>query len=65
MKKLIFGILLFLIPLSHSYATVNTLTLANSYVSGSKRICVYQDSRRTEIIEIKSSQSCPSKKTFK
>lgn len=64
MKKLILSAILFLLPVSYCFGTVNTLTLTESYVSGSKRICVYQDSRRTEIIEIESSRSCPSKKTF-
>ncbi|OVZ95231.1 hypothetical protein CBW58_00255 [Yersinia frederiksenii] len=61
-RYLIFiGILIF----SNSHATVNTLTLIDSYVTQGGKVCVYSDGHRTESIVNKGASSCPSKKIFR
>ncbi len=50
--------------LSNSHATVNTLTLIDSYPTQGGKVCVYSDGHRTESIVKNGAGSCPSKKTF-
>lgn len=49
---------------SDSHATVNTLTLIDSYPTQGGKVCVYSDGHRTESIVKKGAGSCPSKKIF-
>ncbi|CFQ53324.1 hypothetical protein DVP43_08325 [Yersinia enterocolitica] len=50
---------------SNSHATVNTLTLIDSYPTQGGKVCVYSDGHRTESIVKKGAGSCPSKKIFR
>ncbi|CNI18869.1 hypothetical protein CEQ35_019305 [Yersinia enterocolitica] len=55
------GILIF----SDSHATVNTLTLIDSYPTQGGKVCVYSDGHRTVSILKKGAGGCPSKKIFR
>ncbi|AKF36631.1 hypothetical protein DVQ18_13740 [Yersinia enterocolitica] len=50
---------------SNSHATVNTLTLIDSYPTQGGKVCVYSDGHRAESIVNKGAGSCPSKKIFR
>ncbi len=47
-----------------SYAGVNTLSLVDSYRTGSDKVCVYANSQRTETWVKEGAGSCPSYMTF-
>lgn len=61
--KIITAVLLLSLPIS-SNATVNTLTLIDSYSDGSDTICVYSGSGRTETYVKEGAGHCPRHMTF-
>lgn len=54
-----------LLMLPKSYASVNTLTLIDSYPTRGGKVCVYSDGHRTETTVKKGAGGCPSKKVFR
>lgn len=55
---------LLLLLCHQTYANVNTLSLIDSYRSGSDTVCVYGNSQRTETWVKDGAGSCPSHMTF-